>query len=133
MEKEDREEGIQRKEEKKDLCAKRKKGRRGERKEKEERKKEKIEGNMKGKKDAKEENMKEEIELKWKNRRRQERGATNGERGDERRRNIRKEEKKRSVCKEKNKGKGKDIEEYEGKEGCKGREFEWRDWAEAKE
>jgi hypothetical protein len=46
-----------------------------------EKKKEKKGRNMKGKKDAKEENMKEEIELRWKNRGRQERGETNGERG----------------------------------------------------
>ncbi len=56
-------------------------------------KKGKVGRNMNGKKDAK-----EEIELRPKTRRRQERGATNGERGDERRRNIRKEEKKIFLC-----------------------------------
>jgi hypothetical protein len=46
-----------------------------------ERKKEKVGRNMRGEKDAKEETMKEEIELRWKDRRRQERGATKGKEG----------------------------------------------------
>ncbi len=58
--------------------------------------------------------------------------------GDERRRNIRKEEKKIFVCEEKErekrkkkrerrKEKGKGREEVERKEGYKGREYEGRD------